>query len=131
MHLDVSELFITLVFQNFAKKSNIMIFFKIGFDSVNYSCDPFNDERFQTISLIKECVHELFHCLSRKFTLFTFQIIFDFLVINFINQIFQLLKSQSSCLCWTNWLIPLCSCLWLSENSLSWTCFKCLIFWFW
>jgi len=44
VHLDVSELFITLVFQDFAEESNVVILFEVCFDAIDDGGNPFNDE---------------------------------------------------------------------------------------
>lgn len=43
MHLDESELFITLVLQNLSKESDFMVILQVGPDSMYDSTCPFND----------------------------------------------------------------------------------------
>lgn len=64
MHLDESELFITLVSQDFAKESNLVILFGVLLYSINDACCLLNDQILQAISLVKKSVHVLFHGFS-------------------------------------------------------------------
>jgi hypothetical protein len=94
MHLDKSEFFITLIFQNFRKKCNIMIISQISFYACYNGASPFNNKRFEAILLIQISIHVLFHGLDRKFRPTAFRIKLLFMKINVINYVLKLFYRQ-------------------------------------
>jgi hypothetical protein len=64
--LDKSEFFISFVFQNLSEKCNFMVDFEVGFDAIDDSSNPLNDQTFETVLLTQIGVHKLFHGFTRK-----------------------------------------------------------------
>lgn len=87
MHLDESKLLIALVFQNFAKESDLVVFFQISPYTVDQNASPLNDESLESVLLIEVGVHELLHGLHRQSTLSALNIVLDLLLVHVIDYI--------------------------------------------
>ena len=79
MHLDESELLVTLVFKDFTKKSDFVIRISMSYDSIDNCTSPLNYKIFKTIFLIKISIEEGFKCLARLLRLLVLPIELDFL----------------------------------------------------
>ena len=90
VHLNIAELLITLVFENFGKQGDFVVVTRVGPHSIDDSGRPFNDKRFEAIFLNQVCVHELFHGFDWEAGLARFGIEFKFLVVYVCNDITQL-----------------------------------------
>ena len=97
MDLNESEILITFIFQYLRKKSHLMIFVNVRLNSVNDSCSPLNNQRFEPILLVQIGVHELLEGFAGHFRILTLFVEFDFLGIHVLDGIFELLKGQNSC----------------------------------
>ena len=63
--LNLPKVLIDSVFQDFAKQEDLSVFIAVYFYSLNNGSCPIDDQLLETISLIKERKHVVFHCLTR------------------------------------------------------------------
>ena len=91
MHLDISELFITLVFDNFCKECNLVVVIAVRADTVDDRSCPLNNERLDAILLDQESAHELLHSLDGQARLARFEVKLEFLVVHFVDDVLELL----------------------------------------
>jgi hypothetical protein len=98
MHLDESEFFVTLIFQNLAKEAHVMVFRVILTDCVDDGDAPLNNEVLETVLLVEVGEHELLHCLSWLSAVFALLVKLDLLTIHVLNGILQLLDGEVSIL---------------------------------
>lgn len=87
VHLNESELFITLRFKNFSKKSYIVVIWVESLYTINNCNNPFDNQVFKTIFLVEICVHVLLHWLSSLVTVLAFLVKFNLLTIHILNSI--------------------------------------------
>ena len=112
MSLYKPKLFITFIFENLGKKSNLMIVSQICLNS-SYQCTrPFYYQRLQAILLIEVGVHELLHGLDSQGALSAFLVVFYLLRVHVTYHVFQLFQWDDlerqlfgSCCFWLQFLI--------------------------
>jgi hypothetical protein len=79
MQLNKPELLVTLILEDLAEQSDIVVFFEVGFDSVYDGGCPLDDQGFEAVALVQVDVHVGFHCLSGEVVVLTFLVKLNFL----------------------------------------------------
>lgn len=94
MHLHISEVFITLVFEDLGKKRYFVILSEISLDTCDDGTRPFYNESLKTVFLVEISIHILLHRLDWQETLAALLVIFDFLRVHVSDDVFELLEWQ-------------------------------------
>lgn len=78
MHLNKSKLFITLILEYFAKKTDIMILIIMQLNPIDQRCCPLYNKSLEPILLVEVSVHVLLHGLDWKPRITAFGVVFHF-----------------------------------------------------
>ena len=88
MHLNKPKVFITFILEYLCKQSYLVIVIQVLLYSTNDGACPLNDQRFQTVFVVKIGVHELLHGLNGQLAVPTLFIILNLLAVNVIDNLF-------------------------------------------
>jgi hypothetical protein len=91
MGLDKPEFLISLVLQNFSEQRYVVVLLEVGLDAINDGRDPLNNQTFESVSLVQVGVHKLLHSFSGQLALHSLLVVLQFLRINIVDHILQLL----------------------------------------
>ena len=124
MNLYKSKLFIAIILQDLLKQRDIMIFVDVYLHAVQNVDYLFDDQILEAILLVEIGVHELFHCFTWDSVVLASFVVFYFLSVYVVYQLFQLLQRQSFCCDWSK-STSCCGCLllgllWFLVRRLHW-----------
>ena len=71
-----------------------MVLPEIPLDPIDDGCHPLDNQTLEPVSLVQISVHELLHRLPGELGLLTLLVILDLLLINVVDDIFQLLERE-------------------------------------
>jgi len=98
VHLDVPEILVTLVLQDFCEESHFMIFLGVRLDSVDDRSCPFADQGLESVLLVQVGVHVLFKSLSGDLRVHTLLVELLLLCVHVVNRVLELLERENAVL---------------------------------
>lgn len=103
MHLDKSEVFVALIFEDLGEESNVVLLLDVSLDSVDDGSSPLDDQGLESIFLVEISVHELLECLLAHLVLHALLVELHLLRVHVLNRVLQLLQSQNTVLSFADW----------------------------
>ena len=94
VQLNEAEFLVTLIFEDFTKKRDFVVLFDVGFDAGNDRRRPVDDQRPEAVFLVEVGVHELLHGLDWQLGFATFDVVFDLLLVDVVDYVFELFERQ-------------------------------------